>query len=293
MRIGAHESVAGGLMRAFDRADTHAGEAIQIFTTNGSQWRPKVRDAGEVREFAAESTRRQVPVLAHDSYLINLASPDGVIKSKSVAAFAAELDRCEALGIDGVVMHPGAHMGDGADKGVARVGRALRAAIRATRGYRVRVLLELTAGQGTCLGSSFRELGLLLDAIGEDDRTGVCIDTCHAYAAGYDWRRPAGYEAMWADVARYVGLSRVRAFHLNDSKRELGSRVDRHQAIGEGHIGDAAFKRLVRDPRFAGVPAVIELPPDEVRRGVAKLKAWRARGYSRQDVATAAADSRR
>jgi deoxyribonuclease-4 len=280
-------------MRAFERADGHAGEAIQIFTTNGSQWQPRVRDAGEVREFHAESRRRRVPVLAHDSYLINLASPDSVIKRKSVEAFSAELDRCEALGIDGVVMHPGAHLGEGTGRGISRVGKALKAAIRGTRGYRVRVLIELTAGQGTCLGSSFDELGKLLDAVDEDDRTGVCFDTCHAYAAGYDWRRPAGYEAMWRDLDRAVGLRRVRAFHLNDSKRELGSRVDRHMAIGEGHVGDAAFQRLVRDPRFQDVPAVLELPPDDVVNGLRKLKAWRARGYPRRDGLAPAAAHRR
>jgi deoxyribonuclease-4 len=198
-----------------------------------------------------------------------------VIRRKSLDGFARELDRCEALGVGAVVMHPGAHLGAGTEVGMARVALALRDVLRVTRGYRVRVLLELTAGQGTCLGATFDELAWLLGEIGLPRRTGVCFDTCHAFAAGYDWRTAAGYERMWRELDEKVGLDRILAFHLNDSKRELGSRVDRHEGIGEGWIGDAAFRRLVRDPRFAGVPAVLELPPALAAAGVKKLQRWR------------------
>jgi len=181
-------------------------------------------------------------------------------------------------------MHPGAHVGAGVDVGIRRVAARVKAALRRTRGYRVGVLLELTAGQGSCLGHTFEQLGALLHGIDEPrdngGRTGVCFDTCHALAAGYDWRTARGYEATWRDFDRLVGLDRIRAFHLNDSKRDLGARVDRHEAVGEGFVGPAPFRRLMRDPRFAGVPAVCELPPEETARSLDKLKSWRPRGYA-------------
>ena len=280
MRLGAHVSVSGGLCRAFERADAERCEALQIFTSSGRRWAEDVRDHGEIREFHGEATRRGVPLLAHDSYLINLATADRTLARRSRRAFAAELERCETLGVDAVVLHPGAHLGDGVEAGLARVAASLRAALAATSGYRVQVLLELTAGQGTCLGSSFAELRWLLDEIGSPARTGVCIDTCHAWAAGYDLRSVAGYEATIAELARVVGLARVRAFHLNDSKRERGARVDRHQAIGEGHLGTRPFARLVRDPRFAGVPAVLELPPEMVTAGLRRLRRLRRHAHT-------------
>src|SRR5687767_7097712 len=192
MKLGAHESVAGGLVRAFERADARRGEAIQIFTSNGSQWAPQRRDPGEVREFAAEARRRKTPLVAHDSYLINLAAGPGLVRDRSEVAFAQELERCEELGVSWVIMHPGAHTGAGVDVGIRRVAARVKRALRRTRGYRVGVLLELTAGQGSCLGHTFEELQALLDGIGDSPdnyaRTGVCFDTCHALAAGYDWR---------------------------------------------------------------------------------------------------------
>lgn len=280
MRLGAHVSISGGLCRAFDRADAERCEAVQIFTSSGRRWAEDVRDGGEIREFHTEARRRGVPLLAHDSYLINLATGDRALARRSAAAFAAELERCESLGVDAVVLHPGAHLGDGVEVGLPRVAAALRGAIAATPGYRVQVLLELTAGQGTCLGSSFAELRWLLDDIGSPERTGVCVDTCHAWAAGYDLRSEAGYERTVAELDRVIGLERVRAFHLNDSKRERGSRVDRHEAIGGGHLGARPFARLVRDPRFAGVPAVLELPPEMVTRGLARLRRLRRRVHT-------------
>ncbi|HKA89652.1 MAG TPA: deoxyribonuclease IV [Haliangiales bacterium] len=274
MRLGAHESISGGLLRAFERADAHRDEAIQIFTQNGSRWAETRRDPGEIREFAAEAARRGVPILAHDSYLINLAA-GGELGRKSRRAFLGELERSEALGVRGVVFHPGAHVGAGSAAGMRRVATALRWAIARTPGYRVKVVLELTAGQGTYLGASFEEIRQMLDRVDSPDRTGVCFDTCHAVAAGYDLA--GDYEGVWREFDRVLGLGRLVAFHLNDSKRELGSRVDRHAEIGEGHAGHAVFRRLVRDPCFRGIPAVLELPSAVVPRCLERLRAWRGR----------------
>jgi deoxyribonuclease-4 len=271
VRIGAHVSIAGGLNRVWDRARGH--EAIQIFTQSGRGWTARPRDPGEVSEFAAEARRRRVPVLVHASYLINLASGDPALAARSEAAFLDEVERCEALGVRHLVFHPGAHTGDGATVGRERVTAALRRILTATAGYRVRLLIELTAGQGSCLGGSFGEVAALLDALDARRRTGVCFDTCHAYAGGYDLRRR--YDAVWRDFQAQIGLGRLFAFHLNDSRRELGSRVDRHAAIGAGHLGGAVFRRLVRDPRFAGLPSVMELPPAETAAGLALLHGWR------------------
>ena len=288
--IGAHESVAGGLVRALERADAHRVQALQIWTSSGTRWAPVRRDPGEVREFAGEIRRRQTPLLAHGSYLVNLAAT-GPLKEKSRGAFVAELERAEELGVGAVVIHPGAHCGAGVEAGMRRIAAGVRYALQATRGYRVKVLLELTAGQGTCLGASFTELAALLRAIDVPSRTGVCFDTQHAFAVGYDLRGEEAYEAVWRQFDRVIGLGRLEAFHLNDSKRELGSRVDRHAAIGEGAIGDAAFRRLVRDPRFDGVPALLEMPPAKVDEGIRKLGAWRR--MPRKDGAEATATRRR
>jgi deoxyribonuclease-4 len=275
MNLGAHESVAGGLPEAFRRADEHGSEAFQVFTSSKMRWEEQRRDPGEVREFAEERARRRMRVLSHDSYLINLAAPRGDLQTRSRRAFLGELERSEALGIEAVVMHPGAHCGAGVEVGLRRVAAGIAWALGRTAGYRVKVLVELTAGQGTCLAASFEEVRAILDQVGEPARMGVCFDTCHAYAAGHDLR--TDYEAVWRRFDTVIGLPRLAAFHLNDSKRDLGSRVDRHDAIGEGTIGDGLFRRLVRDPRFAGVPAVLELPPEMVVRGLRKLKGWRIR----------------
>ncbi len=258
----------------FERADAHRDESIQIFTQNGSRWADTPRDPGEMREFAAEVARRDIPVLSHDSYLINLAAT-GELGQKSRRAFLRELERSEALGIRGVVFHPGAHVGAGTAAGIRRVAAALRWALQHTRGYRVKVVVELTAGQGTTLGANFEEVRAVLDAVRSSGRTGVCFDTCHAVAAGYDLA--GDYERVWRAFDRVVGLDRLVAFHLNDSKRELGSRVDRHAEIGAGHAGHAVFRRLVRDPRFRGIPAVLELPPAVVPRNLERLRRWRGR----------------
>jgi deoxyribonuclease IV len=264
MLIGAHESVAGGLHTAFARGEADGCEAMQLWTGYNTRWAPRVIDDEDASRFCSEAAHLGWPLLSHASYLINLASPDPALHRRSLEALLLELERCESLGIAGVVLHPGSHVGAGEAGGIRRVGRALAELHRRTPGFAVRVLLENTAGQGHTLGHAFAQLGRIIAATWhQPERLGVCIDTCHAFAAGYDLRDAAGYDAALAELAAALGgLERVQAFHLNDSRKGPGSRVDRHASIGEGQLGTAPFVRLVNDPRFAAVPAVVETPAE-------------------------------
>ncbi len=261
--LGAHESVAGGLHLAFTRIQQVGGESLQIFTRNQRQWKasPVSREEAELFRSAWQESGN-MPVASHASYLINLASGKPEQADKSVRAFADELIRCARLGIDRVVIHPGSHGGDGVEAGVARVAanldRALEMAGEAGEG--VRVLLETTAGQGTGLGADFAELAGMLERSARSERLGICVDTCHIFAAGYDLRTREKYEATFAEFDRLIGIDRINFFHLNDSKKELGSRVYRHEHIGKGCIGLDGFRYLVNDPRFAGHAMTLETP---------------------------------
>jgi deoxyribonuclease-4 len=261
--LGAHESVAGGLHLAFDRLEQVGGEALQIFTRNQRQWHPQPLTIEEVSLFQeAWSRAASLPVASHASYLINLASSKQELTEKSIAAFIAEIQRCQQLGIPFVIIHPGSHGGDGVEAGLVRLSKALDQVLAAT-GPEVMVLLETTAGQGTSLGSRFEELAFILEHSQAPERLGVCVDTCHIFAAGYDIRtRPAYVQAMEA-FDRLVGVERIKFFHLNDSKKELGSRVDRHTHIGQGAIGLTGFACLLNDPRFADHPMTIETEKGE------------------------------
>lgn len=261
--LGAHESVAGGLHRALKRLQQVGGEALQIFTRNQRQWNPKPLSAEEIAQFqAAWEQYGKPPVTSHASYLINLASSKEELSAKSIAAFAAELQRCHELGIPSVVIHPGSHGGDGKEIGLTRFVSALDRAIAASSGE-VLVLLETTAGQGTSLGSSFEELAFILQQSRYPRRLGVCVDTCHIFAAGYDIRTEATYGQTLAEFDRLVGIELIRFFHLNDSKQKLGSRVDRHAHIGKGEIGIEGFRLLLNDPRFSGFPMTLETDKGE------------------------------
>jgi deoxyribonuclease-4 len=266
VRIGAHESVSAGLHLAFGRGEADGCEAMQIFSGFNTRWEPRLIEDEEASRFRSEAARLDWPLLSHACYLINLASPDKHLWRRSVEALVLELGRCQTLGIPYVVLHPGAHMGAGEEQGLRRVAKALSDVLRRTDRYEAGVLIENTAGQGTNLGYSFAHLGQLLELVGVDaghERLGVCIDTCHAFAAGYDLRTPRGYREAFTELARAIdGLQRIKAFHLNDSMRELGSRIDRHASIGEGRLGRASFARLVNDPRFSDLPAVVETPPE-------------------------------
>jgi deoxyribonuclease-4 len=257
-------SVAGGLPRAVERAIVHRCDALQIFAKNASQWRGRELPREEIREFRAKVKAAGIgPVVSHGSYLINLATTAPLLRAQSIAAMGDELDRAEALGLLGVVLHPGAYtVGNEAD-GLTLIADALLELLRARRRGRTMILLENTAGQGTTLGATFEQLASIVAKTGDHRRVGVCLDTCHLLAAGYDICSPEGYASTFAQFGRIVGFERLRAFHMNDSKKPLGSRIDRHEHIGQGHLGLEPFRRLVNDRRFRDLPMLLETPKAE------------------------------
>jgi deoxyribonuclease-4 len=257
-------SIAGGISRSFARGESVGLEAMQIFAKNERQWTAKPISPEETVLFRAEQQRTGIhPVIVHDSYLINLAAPADDLREKSITAFADELERCAQLGIPYLVTHPGAHTGSGEEAGLARVAEAICRLLADGIGGNTVILLETTAGQGTALGYRFEHLARLFELIPYHNRLGICVDTCHIFAAGYDIRDRESYEATFAELDRLIGLSWIKCFHLNDSQKELGSRVDRHAHIGQGCIGLEAFRLLVNDPRFASLPMIIETPKGE------------------------------
>jgi deoxyribonuclease-4 len=259
--IGAHVPVAGGLHKAPARGQAIGAEAIQIFTRNQVQWKSKPIAADEATAFrgalAASGVRH---VMTHGSYLTNLAAIDAALLTKSRDAFCADMERCHALGIAYLVFHPGAHLGAGEEAGLATVAASLDAILVRARGLDVMPLLEVTAGQGSCLGYRFEHLAAIVKMVRAPELLGVCLDTCHLLAAGYDIATAEGYEQTVADLDRLVGLDCVKAFHLNDARKGLGSRLDRHAPIGKGTLGLEPFRRIVNDQRFVGRLMVVETP---------------------------------
>jgi len=259
--LGAHMSIAGGLHLAFDRIREVQGESMQIFVKNQRQWQAPPQEPQAVALFRKcweESGR--IPVAAHNTYLINLATADPATAEKSVHALADEILRTEALGIPYLIMHPGAHMGQGVRLGLESLVRNLDRAILLSNTSHVLMLMETTAGQGTQLGSRFEDIATILDESLYSERLGVCFDTCHAFAAGYDIRARAAYHETFSLFDEIIGIHRLKFFHLNDSKRELGSGMDRHEHIGKGQIGPGGFRLLLNDPRFIHHPMVLETP---------------------------------
>jgi deoxyribonuclease IV len=258
-------SIAGGLPKAVERARSVAATALQVFVKSSNQWAARPFAAGEAEEFrkAASDAALTRHTLAHASYLINLASPDPALWERSVVALAEELDRCEALAIPWLVVHPGSHVGAGVAAGLDRVVRALDRALAGRSAESAGVLVENTAGQGRTLGSTFEELGEILTRVSREDRLGVCFDTCHAFAAGHEIRDAGSYRATMKALDRAVGLDRVHGFHLNDAKGELGGHLDRHEHIGRGALGLETFRLIVNDRRFAGRPMILETPKDD------------------------------
>jgi deoxyribonuclease-4 len=257
MLLGAHEAIAGGVSKAFIRAEADGADCVQIFTRNARGWAAKPLDEEEVRAFRSEARRTRKPVAAHSSYLINCSAQDRVLRRKSWAALADELGRCERLGISSLIFHPGSHEKEA--EGIRLVGEAMTQALEKVPG-KARLLVETTAGQGTCLGWRFEQVAAIRDAVPGRlrRRVGVCVDTCHVWSAGYDIGSDEGYERTVAELDRTVGLRHVEAFHLNDSKKPKGCRVDRHEHIGRGTLGLGPFRNLVNDPRFAEVPGFVE-----------------------------------
>jgi deoxyribonuclease-4 len=259
--IGAHMSVAGGVDRAVERAVATDSTALQIFTKNANQWTapPIAKEtARRFRDGVATAKLRQV--VSHDSYLINLASPDDALFEKSLAAFRDELDRAAELDLFGVVTHPGAHVGTGEEAGLRRVAEGLAKTLKATKSLPVKILIENTAGQGSSLGWSFDHLATLLELLDGHPRLGVCLDTCHLHAAGYDLTSDAAYRKTMKEFDAKVGLDRLYCIHVNDSQKPMGSRVDRHADIGEGTLGEAPFARILGDKKLVKVPKILETP---------------------------------
>jgi len=264
MLLGAHMSVAGGVSKAFERAASIDINTMQVFTKNQNRWQQKPTPQKEIdRWFELQAQTGIGPVVSHAAYLINLGSPDDALWEKSADALVDELTRAEELGILGVVLHPGAHMSASEAAGIARIAAGLDRAHAATRGYKTLTLIENTAGQGSVLGYTFEQLRAMLEGVAEPARIGFCLDTCHAFAAGYDIRTPETYAETMAAFDQLLGLKRLKCFHFNDSKKGLGSRVDRHDHIGSGLLGLAAFGFILNDARFAEVPMILETPKSE------------------------------
>jgi deoxyribonuclease IV len=257
MILGAHEGVAGGVSTAFARAEADGADCLQIFTRNVRGWAAKPFEEAEVARFRAEARRTRLPVAAHSTYLVNLCCPDRAIRKKSWDALADELTRCEQLGIRWLIFHPGSHEDE--REGMKVVAEGMTQALERSPG-KARLLVETTAGQGTNLGWRFEQVAAIRAAVPMPHRrrVGVCVDTCHLHAAGYDLTTDEAYAATFRDLDRAVGLSHVEAFHLNDCKKPRGCRVDRHEHIGDGTLGLEPFRRLVNDARFAKVPAFLE-----------------------------------
>ena len=277
--LGAHMSVEGGLHKAFERISLVKGKSLQIFSKNQRQWSVPTLTASEIKQFAeAWKQWGKGPVAIHDSYLINLANPDTKKSNRAVGAFAEEISRAGHLGIPYLIMHPGSHVGAGIEKGLQQLSANLdRAFEQSGEETSVMVLLETTAGQGTGLGASFEELAHIINHSEYSDRLGVCFDTCHAFAAGYDISTKAGYNKTFAAFDARIGLKRLKFFHLNDSKKELGSRVDRHEHIGKGEIGLEGFRLLMNDPHFTHHPMVLETPKEkDLKEDMGNLKLLRS-----------------
>ena len=262
--MGAHMSIAGGHDQAIQRGNAVGCSAIQVFTKSSNQWAAKPLTDEGVRRFREEWARSGIePVVAHDSYLINLCSPDDALWKKSIDACVQELERCALLGIRWLIAHPGGHKGRGEEYGIERMAEAIDAIHGRVPAEDASLALETTAGQGSIIGYRFEQLNAVIRRTADPERIGVCLDTCHVFAAGYDLRTPAGYEETLRRFDGEVGLWRLRAVHVNDSKKDLGCRVDRHEHIGRGYLGLEAFRHLMNDERLLQIPLLLETPKGE------------------------------
>jgi deoxyribonuclease-4 len=275
--VGAHMSIAGGMHLAFERGMQAGCRTIQIFLKNSNRWQSRPLTSEDKRLYAEAQAKSGIsPVLAHSSYLINLATPDPLLRRKSLAALVEEMKRANDLGVPGVILHPGAHKGSGDPAGIASIAAALDRILDQVLPP-VSILLENTAGMGSSIGHRFEQLASIFERVGHSERIGFCLDTCHLFAAGYDIRNRRGYQRTIREFARLIGISKIRAFHLNDCLKPLGSRVDRHTHIGRGFIGLEAFRFLVNDRRFASIPKILEIPKDaDLKQDVMNLRTLRA-----------------
>ena len=278
MKLGSHMSAAGGAWKAIERARSVDCQSTQIFVKSNMQWFGKPPKPDDAERFRTELAKGDVgTVFGHAGYLINLAGPDGDNRDKSIESLTREIEIAGMLGVPFLVLHPGAHLGQGDDQGVKRIAKALDVIFRATKKSPVRIALENTAGQGTYLGHRIRHLADIFERVKQPERLGVCLDTAHFFAAGYDIRTPKGWDAAIDEVGQMIGLEQVLAFHLNDSKTDLNSRVDRHDHIGHGLIGKKAFAHIVNDPRFADTPGCLETPKSpDLHEDIANLATLRS-----------------
>lgn len=265
LKLGAHMSIAGGVSYALGRAASVHSNAVQVFTKNNRQWKGPAISAEDVARWKEQMPLQHIgDAVSHASYLINLASPQEPLWEKSMAAHQDEIERAHAYGIPHIVLHPGSHTGSGAEAGIGRIASALNRIHAATPHCGDTItLLELMAGQGATIGGSITELRRVIDQVDDRSRVGICVDTCHAFAAGYDLRTRTGYDAMLEELDRELGLSVLKCWHLNDSKGTLGSHLDRHVNIGEGEIGLEGFRMVINDLRWDGIPMLLETPKEE------------------------------
>ncbi|UCB52280.1 MAG: deoxyribonuclease IV [Candidatus Zixiibacteriota bacterium] len=261
--IGAHMSISGGVFNAFQHGEEVGCATIQIFTKNSNQWKAKELTSEDARKFRESQEKTGIsPVVGHNAYLINLASPKKDVYDLSMEAMLVELNRAELLGLPYLVMHPGAHLESGEKVGVRKIARSIDKLHQETKGFRVKICLETTAGQGSSIGYRFEQLAEIMDQVKESERLGVCYDTCHTFAAGYDIRMKTAYENTFRAFDKVIGVQRLKVIHLNDSLRDLDSRVDRHQHIGEGKIGLEGFRLLMNDKRWEKIPKILETPKE-------------------------------
>lgn len=259
--VGAHMSTQGGVWRGVERAKEVGCDCVQVFTKNNNQWNAKELQPDDIQHFDEQmKSTGIIRPIAHASYLINMAAPGDELWQKSIAAMIDELRRAEQLHLDGVVVHPGSYTTSSVEEGLQRIISAVKEVLKATTGFKVKLLLENTAGQGSNLGSDLSDLGSILAAVEQPDRIGVCIDSCHAMAAGYDLAEAAGLKKLLKDIDDQFGIDRVAALHLNDSKKGCGSRVDRHEHIGQGTIGAEGFKRWLKNKSLRAIPMYLETP---------------------------------
>ena len=278
MNLGANISIAGGVFNIFEKAKNITANAIQIFTKSNNRWFSKPYSTKEIEEFNRLRRESQpFAVFSHDAYLINLCSPNPETEKKSIDAFMDEIKRCDQLNLPYLVMHPGSHLGKGEEWGLNKIIENFNNTLNKNPDRNVTILLETTAGQGTNLGYRFEQLKYILDGVERKDKFGVCVDTCHIFAAGYDISTESAYEKTFVEFDEIIGLEKLKVFHLNDSKHPVGSKKDRHQHIGKGEIGLEAFRYLLNDNRFSDIPMVLETPKDDTKNmDVENLKVLRS-----------------
>ena len=259
--MGAHTSISGGVSKSIELAEKLGFTAMQIFTKNNNRWVAKPLDTDEITKFKTSLENSPINfVVTHDSYLINLCAIDKINLQKSRDAYIDELERCEQLGIKYLNFHPGAHGGQGEEDGLKIIAESLNLAHGKTKGFKVSSMLELTAGQGTALGYRFEHIAKIIELVDEPERMSTCIDTAHIFAAGYDIRSPKTYKEVIREFDEIIGLDKLKCFHMNDSKKELGSRVDRHEHIGKGFIGLEGFTNIMNDKKLSDIPKILETP---------------------------------